>query len=90
MTGPMSRDDWEVTLDVADTDTAEGQQGPSDIGEADSGTTTWKTGGAATGTGTWSGSFWGEDNTTHPTAVTGAFNAQIGGAATISGAFCRG
>ena len=51
---------------------------------------TWKTGGAVDGTGTWDATFHGSDEDTgHPLAVVGTFNAEIAGGTVgrIQGAF---
>ena len=84
MTGDVSRPNWEVTLTgpAADTEIL--------VGGVE-GTTSWTTGGAVPGTGSWSAVFYGsEKDTGHPTDVTGEFNAAIGGdddIARIAGAF---
>ena len=83
MTGDVSRPNWKVTL-TAPAATAT-------VGPITGAATTWKTGGAVDGMGEWSANFYGtEDDTMHPMAATGEFNAAIGGdddIARISGAF---
>ena len=83
MTGDVSRPNWKVTLTAP---TA--SENVEEITGAD---TEWKTGGAVDGMGTWSANFYGEeDDTMHPMAATGEFNAAIpitGEIARISGAF---
>ena len=94
MTGTTSRPGWRVNL-IADNDEVPGNDLAA-FGSLDammSGQTlrsTWKTGGAVDGTGTWEASFHGsEKDTTHPTAVDGTFNADIadGKVGRIQGAF---
>ena len=90
MTGDVSRGSWEVTLNAVDADTAAaGLQGADAVGPiTGTGAATWSTGGVVTGTGDWSANFYGtEDETNHPTAATGEFDAAIGEIARISGAF---
>ena len=93
MTGAVSRDNWKVTLMPFDTDTADtadGLQTPAEVGDITGAPAVWDTGGAVDGMGTWDASFYGEeDETDHPMAATGEFDAQIGDGdiATISGAF---
>ena len=96
MTGAVSRDNWKVTLMPFDTQTADpddGLQLPTVVGDISGATAVWDTGGAVDGMGTWDASFYGEeDETDHPMAATGEFDAQIGDPrggdiATISGAF---
>ena len=85
MTGETSRPNWKVTLNALETVPV--SVGPI-MGAA--ATTTWSTGGAVDGVGTWSANFYGaEEDTMQPTAATGEFNAAIGGGdiARISGAF---
>ena len=82
MTGETSRPNWKVTL----TTPVAPSLGPIGTGAI----TTWSTGGAAPGKGTWSANFYGgEEDTRQPTAAIGEFNAAIGGGdiARISGAF---
>ena len=82
MTGETSRPNWKVTLTTPVT-TSVGPIGTD-------AKTTWSTGGAVDGEGTWSANFYGaEEDTMHPTAAIGEFNAAIGGGAIarISGAF---
>ena len=82
-TGDMSRPNWKVTLTAP-----AASANVASIADADA---TWKTGGAVDGMGKWSANFYGtEDDTMHPTAATGEFNAAIpvtGEIARISGAF---
>ena len=79
--GPDATDrtNWEVTL----------EQDAANYGTeiASTGTTEWETGGAVPGKGTWTGSFYGGDNETAPSSVTGTFDAAIGEVARIVGAF---
>ena len=94
MTGDTARPNWRVELTVdSNTDTT-GNQPLSElgatVGTGQNAAATWKTGGAVDGTGTWSASFWGaEKDTSHPTDVTGTFNAAIasGAVGRIQGAF---
>ena len=91
MTGDVSRPNWKVTMSY-DSDAAEGVQNDDSVGPINGvgATTTWSTGGAVDGTGTWNADFYGaEDDTMHPMAAIGEFNAAIGGGeiARISGAF---
>ena len=83
MTGDVSRPNWKVTLTAPDA--------TDNVGPIADAVATWKTGGAVDGTGNWSANFYGaEDDTMHPTAATGEFDAAIGGnddIARISGAF---
>ena len=54
------------------------------------GVSTWTTGGAVDGAGTWDANFYGSDmDTNHPMAVVGEFNAAIAGGAVgrIQGAY---
>ena len=91
MTGAVSRDNWKVTLmPVDDQPNTDGLQTPTSVGDISGATAVWDTGGAVDGMGTWDASFYGEeDETDHPMAATGEFDAQIGDGdiATISGAF---
>ena len=91
MTGETSRPNWKVTLSYDD-DVAEGVQFPTAVGTISGvrATTKWSTGGAVDGKGTWNANFYGvEDDTMHPMAAIGEFNAAIGGGdiGRISGAF---
>ena len=83
MTGDVSRPNWKVTLTAPAASNA--------VGPIVDAVATWKTGGAVDGTGTWSADFYGEEeDTNHPMAATGEFDAAIGGdddIARISGAF---
>ena len=95
MTGSTSRPDWTVKLIADLASGTDGIQPLGTLvngfgGNADSRsmTTEWSTGAAQTGTGTWDPDWWdgvvGGDidaatNTAHPLAVTGTFNAHIGG-----------
>ena len=82
MTGETSRPNWKVTLTTPVTNSV----GP--IGTDTE--TTWSTGGAVDGKGTWSANFYGaEKDSMQPTAAIGEFNAAIGRGeiARISGAF---
>ena len=93
MTGETNRPNWMVTL------TYDGNTGVDGVNPGDSlmptitgasATTAWSTGGAVDGEGTWEASFYGEeDETSHPTAVEGTFNAAIAGGSVgrIQGAF---
>ena len=103
MTGDTARDDWSVALMVDDDADDTNDAAPVGSLVADSGDTSrmlteWSTGGAATGSGTWAATWWdgrttgtniddSADNTVHPMAVNGTFNANIGSAARIQGAF---
>ena len=84
MTGDVSRPNWKVTLKPL-------APVPNFVGPITGAMTEWATGGAVDGKGTWSANFYGEeDDTMHPMAATGEFNAVIGGddnIARISGAF---
>ena len=83
MTGDMSRPNWKVTLTAP--------EATASVGEITGAVATWKTGGAVDGTGNWNANFHGiEEDTMHPMAATGEFNAAIpatGEIARISGAF---
>lgn len=95
MTGDTARPDWSVSLVVDDgdaaTDLAPLTELPANVSDtATNLVATWDTGGAVKGTGTWSGTFVGaEEDTTHPLAITGEFNAAIaaGVVGRIDGAF---
>ena len=85
MTGDVSRPNWRVKLTGPD------PVPTTIVATGVSGTTSWTTGGAVPGAGTWNAIFYGtEEVTNHPMAATGEFNADIGGVdniARISGAF---
>ena len=94
MTGDTARPDWSVKLMVdGNSTTADVAEPLGDLDIAATGvgaTTEWSTGVAAKGMGTWTATFHGGDATgseTAPAAVTGTFNAAIGSAAQIQGAF---
>ena len=91
MTGDVSRPDWmvELMVDGDNADAATGMQPVNNLGsDLDETTvslaTEWSTGSAQTGTGMWDVMFWGggnetnTDNTSHPAAAVGTFNAHIG------------
>ena len=85
MTGDVSRPSWKVTLTSPATV-------PTTIADdgATTGLTSWDTGGAVKGAGTWNAIFYGGAmEADQPTAATGEFNAAIGGGdiGHISGAF---
>ena len=101
MTGDMSRPDWMVELmadgnvpsDGVATDENRGLQ-PVDnlVGDLAEDTvvlsTEWTMGTAQVGVGTWNPTFSGtETDTDHPKAVTGTFNASLGAASRLQGAF---
>ena len=108
MTGDTARPDWMVNLSV-DNDGVDGNpmtptatliRDPALIGaDADNRRmlTSWSTGAAATGTGTWDAQWYGGvtinadgdgiDTVGLPAAVVGTFNANIGTAARLQGAF---
>ena len=84
MTGDVSRPNWKVTLTGPETV-------PTSIlvGGVE-GTTSWTTGGAVPGTGTWNAIFYGGMPDDQPAAAAGEFDAAIpvtGEIARISGAF---
>ena len=94
MTGATSRPSWNVTLTFDGDTVTDGVQDAVPLAalsnEAIMGITTWTTGGAVDGTGTWDATFGGsEKDTTHPTAVVGEFNAEIAGGSVgrIQGAY---
>ena len=84
MTGDVSRPNWRVKLTGPDTV-------PTNIeDDGVAGTTSWTTGGAVPGTGTWNAIFYGGMVGEQPAAAAGEFDAAIGGdddIARISGAF---
>ena len=84
MTGDVSRPNWKVTLTGP-------EMVPTTIEDTGvSGTTSWTTGGAVPGTGTWNAIFYGGMPTDQPAAAAGEFNASIpasGEIARLSGAF---
>ena len=91
MTGDTSRPDWSVKLMTdLDPDTM-GLQIPSTLVPASGATTTmnteWSTGAAAKGAGTWTATWHDGEAAAHPVAVSGMFNAHIGSAASLQGAF---
>ena len=82
MTGNVSRPNWNVTLTLDNDETAMGVQHNNELTAMVAGTTKWTTGGAVDGTGAWTGNFHGSEKvTTHPMAVVGTFDAEIGGGA---------
>ena len=84
MTGDVSRPNWKVKL----TGPAMVPETIDDTGVA--GTTSWTTGGAVPGEGTWNAIFYGGMPNEQPAAAAGEFNAAIpstGEIARISGAF---
>ena len=92
MTGDVSRPNWKVTMSYDDMVAEEGVQNAAAVKPIMGvmATTKWSTGGAVDGKGTWSANFHGEEeDTMHPMAATGEFNAAIGGGdiGRISGAF---
>ena len=93
MTGDTSRPNWRVNLIADNNDDDDDDLAPLGALAAvlDANTrTTWSTGGAVDGTGTWEAAFHGaQDDTMHPMAVTGTFNAAIAGGdvGRIQGAF---
>ena len=85
MTGDVSRPNWKVTLTAPAPTTT-----PIDDMTGVSGMTSWTTGGAVPGEGTWSAVFYGGTPTSQPAAATGEFEAAIplsGEIGRISGAF---
>ena len=91
MTGETSRPNWKVTLSYDDAGD-DGVQFPTEVKPISGvrATTKWSTGGAVDGVGTWNANFYGvEDDTMHPMAAIGEFNAAIGRGdiGRISGAF---
>jgi hypothetical protein len=98
MTGDMARPDWSVGLMVDNDAVTTNDVLPvgSLVDDADSPdgrvmSTEWSTGAAAKGAGNWEVMWYGgatdAANTGTPTAATGTFNANIGSAARIQGAF---
>ena len=85
MTGDVSRPDWSVALTLDDLPATPGVQTADDLPPDVTGegaTTTWSTGGAVDGTGTWEASFYGSEKvTSHPLAAEGTFNAAIAASA---------
>ena len=80
MTGDVRRPGWSVALsyDVTPNITTDGHGTTVPAEIAANATTTWTTGGAVDGTGTWEATFHGEeDETMHPMAVDGTFHAAI-------------
>jgi hypothetical protein len=85
MTGDTSRPDWSVEL-MADGDTTNDDTMALDsLGDTTDAemTTEWSTGSAQTGTGTWAADWHGGGDDEHPMAVTGTFDAHIGGDGTM-------
>ena len=94
MTGDVSRPNWKVTLTFDGDAGTEGVQPAVPTANLDAGmiegVSTWTTGGAVDGEGTWNANFYGsEAETTHPMAVVGTFNAGIadGAVGRIQGAY---
>ena len=95
MTGNVSRPDWRVTMTVDSNPGVDGAQPAmtlpaTTVDSPITGASKWTTGGAVDGMGTWSANFYGrEDDTMHPTAVVGTFDAAIanGAVGRIQGAF---
>ena len=101
MTGDVSRPDWMVKLmadgnvpsDGVATDENRGLQPVADLVTdlVDAATvlsTEWTVGTAQVGVGAWVPTFSGtETGTSHPKAVTGTFNASLGAASRLEGAF---
>jgi hypothetical protein len=98
MTGDMARPDWSVGLMVDNDAVTTNDVLPvgSLVDDADSPdgrvmSTEWSTGAAAKGAGNWEVMWYGgataDANTGAPTAATGMFDASIGSAARIQGAF---
>ena len=93
MTGDVSRPNWRVNLIADNDDMATNDLVPLASLPAELNTmtrTTWTTGGAVDGTGTWEAMFHGSEmDTGHPMAVDGTFNARIAGGDVggIQGAF---
>lgn len=88
MDGDPSNPGWKVTLMALDEqDGTAGIQSPDDIAGIGA-VAEWDIGGNLKGTGDWTADFYGtEDDTNHPTAVTGQFDANIGSVGAIIGAF---
>ena len=95
MTGDTSRPDWSVKLMMDFNPDLIGLQIPDALIPTDNVGTTmnteWSTGAAAKGTGEWTAT-WHDGETPareamHPVAVSGMFNAHIGSAASLQGAF---
>ena len=93
MTGNVSRPNWRVNLIADNDDDMANDLAPLESlpGMLNTFTrTTWSTGGAVDGSGTWEATFHGaEEATSHPMAVDGTFNAAIGNGdiGRIQGAF---
>ena len=87
MTGDTARPDWSVALMVDDDDDDTNDAAPVDslVGATNARMLTeWSTGAAQTGTGEWTAMWYGgegdDQDEGHPMAVTGTFDAHIGGA----------
>ena len=95
MTGDVERPNWSVAL-MADNAAAAGVQPLTHLVDADTPTagrsmkTEWSIGAAQMGTGEWTADWYGSEmGTSHPNAVTGTFNANIGTTTGDAGAVGR-